>query len=230
MVLTGLVNKSPMPSNLDERRKWLNEMVGGTLEAIVPGSAADILYVDLGKRGARDIPLAEVRMKSKEIALAIRRQFAAKKRAGVEFGKLFVANSVTLATRVRIDILRAMARQFVNGDEIAYVNAYVSRPILTLKKKDSSLRPLVLTFADALARFGSRIKEENLQEAYRRAGSSFGAQLQQNFVVLKEKQTVEGRRGGGVNPGASLIRTPAKKRQSEEVNGRGGNEAKLLKK
>ena len=74
-------------------------------------------------------------MKSKEVAVAIRRQFAARRRAGGNFGKLFLANAVTLATRVRIDILRAMSKQCINDDETAYVNAYASRPVLTLKKK-----------------------------------------------------------------------------------------------
>jgi hypothetical protein len=56
------------------------------------------------------------------------------KKEGGGFGKLFLTNSVTLATRVRIDILRAMARQCIKEDETAYVNAYTSRPVLTLKK------------------------------------------------------------------------------------------------
>ena len=78
--------------------------------------------------------MAEVKMKNKEIALKLRHRFAVKRRAGGNFGRLWIANSVTLATRVRIDILRGMAKQFVGEDEIAYVNAYASRPILTLKK------------------------------------------------------------------------------------------------
>ena len=44
-------------------------------------------------------------MKSKEIAGAVRRKFALKKREGVDFGRLFLANAVTLATRVLDDIL-----------------------------------------------------------------------------------------------------------------------------
>jgi hypothetical protein len=53
------------------------------------------------------------------------------------------------------------------------------------QKKDESLRPLFLTFAAAVARFGKELSKENLAEAYRRAGSTFGGQLEQDFVVLK---------------------------------------------
>ena len=134
IVVTGLTNSVPMPQSIDGKRKWLNEMVGGILDGIVPGSSSNIQFIDLGKRNTREIPLAEVKMRTREAAVAIRRQFAAKKKEGGGFGKLFLTNSVTLATRVRIDILRAMARQCIKEDETAYVNAYTSRPVLTLKK------------------------------------------------------------------------------------------------
>jgi hypothetical protein len=63
-----------------------------------------------GEKNTREILLAEEKMKSKEVTMTIKCQFVAKK-AGGNFGRLSLANSVTLATRVRIDILRAMAKQ-----------------------------------------------------------------------------------------------------------------------
>ena len=41
-------------------------------------------------------------------------------------------------------------------------------------------------FTDAVARYGDSLEEEDLVEAYRRAGSHFDGQLRQTFVVLKE--------------------------------------------
>ena len=228
IVVTGLTNSVPMPQSIDGKRKWLNEMVAKTLDGIVPGSSANIQFVDLGKKNSREIPLVEVKMRSREAAVAIRRQFAAKKKEGSGFGRLFLTNSVTLATRVRIDILRAMARQCIGDDETAFVNAYTSRPVLTLKKKDESLRPLVLTFADAVARFGKVLSKESLAEAYKRAGNTFGGQLEQTFVVLKNSQSPLGfhETNRGLRSGVGGIRTPAKKRQ----NGQEGNrDAKMTK-
>ncbi len=216
IVVTGLTNSVPMPQSIDGKRKWLSDMVGGILDRVVPGSSANIQFIDLGKKNTKEIPLAEVKMRTREAAVAIRRQFAAKKKEGCNFGRVFLTNSVTLATRVRIDILRAMAKQCIREDETAYVNAYTSRPILTLKKKDGSLRPLVLTFADAVARFGKELSRENLAEAYRRAGVTFGGQLEQTFVVLKNSQSPCGSQETNrvVGNGVGGYRTPAKKSQN----------------
>ena len=50
------------------------------------------------------VSMVEVRMESKEVAKRIRAAYVNKKRNNVDLGKIFVANSVTLATRVRADI------------------------------------------------------------------------------------------------------------------------------
>ena len=50
-------------------------------------------------------------------------------------------------------------------------------------------------FSDALARYGANLTEKNLTEAYKRAGSAFKGQLQQNFVVLTERGLVNAMAG-----------------------------------
>ena len=45
---------------------------------------------------------------------------------------------------------------------------------------------MILTFIDAVKRFGDSLEEEDLGEAYMRAGNHFNRQLSQTFVVLKE--------------------------------------------
>ena len=49
-----------------------------------------------------------------------------------------------------------------------------------------------LIFVDAVVRYGGRIGESDLRLAYGRAGMSFRGQMQQNFVVLKDKGVREG--------------------------------------
>ncbi len=53
----------------------------------------------------RDIPLVEVKLDSRELVSKIRKQFAEKKKAGQDFGRVFIAKCVTLGTPVRVDIL-----------------------------------------------------------------------------------------------------------------------------
>jgi hypothetical protein len=50
IIVTGLTNNTPMPQAIEERRKWLSDMVGGIFDTIVPNSSKDILYIDLGKK------------------------------------------------------------------------------------------------------------------------------------------------------------------------------------
>ena len=45
--------------------------------------------------------MCEVRMKSREMAIKFRKDFSQKKKDKADLGKLFVANSITLTTRVR---------------------------------------------------------------------------------------------------------------------------------
>jgi hypothetical protein len=99
-------------------------------------------------------------MKSKEATVKMSHQFAARSRAGGNFGGLFLANSVTLTTKVQVDILGASAKQCINEGDTAFVNAYASRPVLTIQEKDASQQLVILTFAEAIARFGKGSKRK----------------------------------------------------------------------
>jgi hypothetical protein len=64
------------------------------------------------------------------------------------------------------------------------------------------------SFVDSVTKFGKVLTFEDLETAYGRAGTSFNGQLQQNFVVLNERdqqrlQSVSGTAGGG---GSDLAR------------------------
>jgi hypothetical protein len=165
-------------------------------------------------------------MESKETARRIRAAYVAAKNAKMDLGRLFVANSVTLATRVRCDILKAIALK-INKPEIeeVYVTPFSSRPVLHIKDIKRGKQPYALTFSDAIARYGSVLEEGDLEEAYRRAGNTFNRQMKQTFVVLKEESdiltTVLANRGrGGYTPRSRGA--PYRARGSIGHQGRGG--------
>ena len=81
-----------------------------------------------------------------------------------------------------------MAKKIQNDKETATVLGYSSRPTLQIKDKTGKRRPLSLGFADALGRYGKGLREDDLASAYRKAGTAFGGQLQQNFVVLHDRR------------------------------------------
>ena len=185
IILTGLTNPVPMPVDGEEKKRWLNEMVCRVFNEIDSNLRGKILFINHGKRNGRFVPMVEVRLDSRENAIALRRSFVDKKKSGHNFGKLHLANSVSLGTRVRCDILRGIATQFtVDGATSMFVSAYNSRPVIHIKESNGSA--YALTFADAIARYGQNLSEDHLIDAYRKVGVAFKGQLEQHFVVLKD--------------------------------------------
>ena len=119
-------------------RKIIDEL----LNKIVPGSSEKIVFINQGRNWGRDIPMAEVKLESREIAFKLRNSFVTMKKGGMDFGRTHISNCVCLATRVRVDILRAMAKQFgEEGGEEMYVSAYSSRPVLHIHDKRANQKP-----------------------------------------------------------------------------------------
>ena len=217
IIVTGLASRVPMPVGSEEKKKWLKDMVGGVLNQIEEGSADHITSVSQGWRGSHNIPLAEVKMDTAERAGEIRKKFATKKRAGKDFGRVYLANCVTLGTRVRVDILKAMSKCLSTERETMFVSAFSSRPLLHVRPKDDGKRSMAYTFADAITRFGAGLGKNDLGEAYRRAGNSFKGQLQQNFVVLYDSHSrSEGAPWSRGQDGAGGSRGPQMKRKLGE--------------
>jgi hypothetical protein len=65
----------------------------------------------------------------------LRKQFATKKKAGQEFGKVFFTSSVSLATMVHVDIMKVMAKRYGTEKQEIFVATPTSKPILQVKTK-----------------------------------------------------------------------------------------------
>ena len=138
MMISGMISKTPRPVGREEAKKWLKDIVSEILNAIEPGSASEIIFVSQGRSNNRDIPLAEVRLSNRETAKRLRKTFAQQKKTGKDFGRIYISNCVTLATRVRIEILKAMAKKFSSDREDLYVMGYASRPVVHVKPKEEN--------------------------------------------------------------------------------------------
>jgi hypothetical protein len=218
IIIAGLTSTVPRPAGRVEARQWLEDIVSGVLDSIGGGSSSDIIFVSQGRSNNRNIPLAEVRMKSREQAVKIRKSFAQKKKAGKDVGKIYLSNCVTLATRVRIEILRAMAKKFDSDTEKMFVLGYYSRPVIHVKRNNSENNGMWLSFSDALLRYGSGLVEADLEDAYRRAGTAFKSQLEQNFVVLHDQPEPERQTNDWVSRliGESNSGTPIKRMREND--------------
>ena len=211
LIINGLSSQlSKPPAMGPERTEWIKEVVKRLANAVAPGSGENVQHIRQLTSEDRDFPAAEVIFDRAENALRVRRGFIEKKKAGMDFGKIFLANKVTLATRVRIELLLAIARQFGSEEQKIYVKQFTARPVIVIKNSDSANygKEYALTFVDAMARFGLGLDEANLAQAYWKTGSAFHDQLEQTFVILNE-------------PGRQRS---IKKRDNWEVtsNGRGG--------
>jgi hypothetical protein len=228
VIITGLSSKKPQPKDWEGKKKWIREIVMEALKWINPDFKGEIGFINQGKNNGRDIPMVEVKLGSVEEATNIRKAFAEKRKEGdgKSVGRLYVSNSVSLSTRVRIDILKAMAKKLSNNKEAAHVAAYSSRPILHVKAqwagKDQTTR--AFTFIDAVIKYGGILNRVDLDEAYRRAGSAFRGQMEQHFVVLREQGNHSAR--PDPNPKANPHQ---RKRQIESEPGGSGESSKAKK-
>jgi len=194
IVINGLASTTPLPAEPRQRIDALKEIVMGVFNKIIPGFEGKIVYLNQGKQQPQLAQqMIEVKMDKPEFAIAIRKTFAdkrKKKELAADLDSLFLTNCVNLATRIRVDILKAIARKLTNDKDLAYVAGFTSRPMMHIRMAGApteNTRPLKsFTFIDSISRFGRQLSKEDLETAYGRAGRSFNGQLQQNFVVLNE--------------------------------------------
>jgi hypothetical protein len=190
IVLTGLTATTPPPIIQEEKIAWIRNIVKEFIKTIDPEICEKITFVKQGRSKDKDIPMAEVRLETKEIASSLRKKFVDLRKSGRDFGRVYMANCVTLATRVRVDILKSIVKQFTGKDDLEmYVAAYTSRPVLKIKNTKTQ-NTSVHTFTDAILKFGKKIDLNNLDDAYRRAGRAFTGNMEQNFVVLTDNRKI----------------------------------------
>ena len=78
IVLTGLTATSPPPQKQEDKIAWIRNIVKEFVKTIDPESSEKINFVKQGRSKEKEIPMAEVRFETKEIASALRRKFCLK--------------------------------------------------------------------------------------------------------------------------------------------------------
>ena len=191
IVINSLTSAAPLPADPKLKISALREIVAEVFKTIIPDFKGKVVYLTQGKHLTTFLPMVEVKLDKTEFAIEMRKAFADKKKnnqLGPSQGTLFMSNSVNLATRIRVDIMKAIAKKLSNRDEIAYVAGFTSRPTLHIRRNGTKdTKPLKsYSFIDSVSRYGGMLVREDLETAYGRAGRSFNGQLKQNFVVLNE--------------------------------------------
>ena len=72
------------------------------LEPIVPGSGQKIQFCSPNRSVTAAVPVCEVKFREREDALKLRKEFGKQRKENCYEGYAFIANCVTLGTRVRL--------------------------------------------------------------------------------------------------------------------------------
>ena len=216
IVITGLTSDTPKPKGEAEVRGWARAAVDAALHSIIPDSDKNIQFCSPNRNVNAGVPVCEVKFRDKEMALKVRKEFGKMRKEKRYEGSIFISNCVTLGTRVRTEILKAIARKCTGSSEDMYVHGFTSRPVLQVKPKNGGSQS-ALTFVDAIVKYGNRVKETDLTLAYERAGTSFAGQMGQNFIVLTDKGVKKGgRQSRGGRGAGQMILTGGNKRALED--------------
>ena len=101
-----------------------------------------------------------------------------------------IRNKVTLATRVRLAIMKVLGSNYKDKNVGASFNVkgFESRPVLTIfpppTAKDARQR--TFTFIEAVSSLPTQFSEGQLKSIFRVIGSNFRGQIQATFVVVRD--------------------------------------------
>ena len=194
VVISGLSRASAGLSSHVEKKEYyrsiVSDLVGVACPELTPAPIVTDILVNLRREQLN--PVVEAKFDSLAGAFAFRRAAAALAKAkSPQFASLFFSNSVTQATRVRIEIMRSIAKKLTTTSETAYVQGFISKPVLHYVVKEGmpshcSGTGRSYNFIDSVARFGDLLMPLDLAPAYKRAGDTFKGSMEHYFILLKE--------------------------------------------
>ena len=197
-LVAGCVDPTLMPTEGKEKNAFLKQLATDFCKKLDPLFDGEIQYAAASGRHDKGNLMLEFKLDSVEKAREIRKTFA-QKRAGntlpESFGRLQVMNVITQATKVRLEIMKAIARLIESDSEVGYVPTYLPRPILHVKGKAATgprRHIKSLTFTDAIEQYGMKLDKNHLGSAYDKAAWNFQGQMRQNFIVLQDRDEAGG--------------------------------------
>jgi len=193
VVISGLDRAPASHGSHQEKKEYFRGVVARLVELACPSlTPASIKEVFVTIRRDQLSPVVEARFDTISNASAFRKAASTlAKEKDPEFGHLFFANSVTQATRVRIEIMRAIAKKLTTDIEAAYVQGFISRPKMHYVVNEGMASECSgvgrsYSFVDAVSRFGDLLMPADLSSAYKRAGNTFKGSMEHYFILLSE--------------------------------------------
>jgi len=195
-LVMGLEEPADLPRFGQERNDRLKVIALNFCKAVKPSFVGQVLFAATCGKSQNGKMKMEFRLESVEQAREIRKIFATErsaKRISPDLANLQVITMVSLATRIRMDIMKAIARRIETNEESAYVPNFLSRPIMHIKKKPregEAARPAsfikTLTFVEAVCLHGRALKKGDLDGAQDKAKGHFRGTMRQHFLLLED--------------------------------------------
>ena len=200
--ISGLNVSTAPPQDPLERKEFFKTLVSSLVAEALPEltDPPKVLDVLVNMRYGRGPPFFEIKFDSANSSAAFRVAAAKLAKAGTgSFKGVFVSNTVNLSTRIRIDILKLIAKRLSTATEFSYVQGFSSRPTLHYVSRafdpDLGAAPLPpatgtgrsYTFAESVERWGDLLTRQSLEPVRRKAVQAFSGCLEQYFVVLSDR-------------------------------------------
>jgi hypothetical protein len=116
-----------------------------------------------------------------------------------------ISDCTTKGTKVRIEVLKAITNKFKNDEEKWTITMFEPKPVIKVTNIRTR-QEKILNYQEAVRRFGDKLTQEDLKEAYETAGSVYEHEMTCTFVVLKDEHMIRHQK-----PGPSSARLPAAK-------------------
>jgi hypothetical protein len=134
----GLEEPANLPKGGSDRTDRIGMIAEDFCKKVKPDFYGKVIFAALIGRPDKGKIRIQFRLESTEKAREIRKIFAvnrAAKKLEPEMAELHVTTVVTLTTRVRMDIMKAIANKIESDTEVAYVPNFLLRPIMHIKRK-----------------------------------------------------------------------------------------------
>ena len=202
--ISGLSVLSPPPLDARERKDFFKDILAKLVSEACPEADPKPVVIDVlvNMRFGRGPPFFEVKFDSVASSLKFRLSASKLAKDGIgSFNGVFISNTVNMSTRIRIDILKLIAKRLTSTTEVGYVQGFSSRPTLHYRMKDNPADPSnttvsaitpgtgrSYTFVESVDRWGHLLPIHALEPIRRKASQAFRGCLEQYFVVLSDRE------------------------------------------
>lgn len=187
IVVTGL-RALDYPKGLSERKEFLSKAMRPFLEDVLGEKVFDI-YPRAAYVQNEKIPPFVIRFPTEADCAKFKKDAPTKAKKYTHLEGVNFFPCVTPASRVRVEVLRAISRKLNTDERSGYCPIYATRPILHVGPRvNGRVEPReTLTYVNAVLRYQHLLNITDLMFAYKALGANFGGCLRQTFIILNEE-------------------------------------------